>query len=318
VLASLAIVTLIGSLLALVTNLSVALVFRLPWRGPIPLGGQRSELARLETPKMEFPFLALGFGGLLVAQIFLLLATITLGALAGPIQGAIIVVAALWLTGIFVSIIRATSVDPSRQELGPGDPDYDFAVALAKKSGIELRAVQLRSKPPDRGYQAAHGAIVLTHTERSDLNEVERQIILTQWIGELKYSSDTRRQRLILGGTMALMSLTMGWISIARNLHIEALLAVAPTMIPNAWNSWFYSKKASRQSKAIDKFTLQEVGDYLQVQQAISKDFLLTLSPSQRNQMTPREEDEAIHRRLNKLREAATELNIDPATLKLP
>jgi len=318
VLASFVIVTVIGSLLALVTNLSVAIALRLPWQSPISLGANKSELARTESPKLEFPTLAFGFVTLLVAQIIFSLCALTLDALARAVQIAIVVAAAFWILGIFVDLFRASLVHPYPEGLSQGDPDYDFALALARKSGAELKSVRVGSKPPDQGYQAAHGTIVLTQAQRWELTEAERQIVLTQWIGTLKYSSDTRQMRLLFTAAVVVLSLAVCSILVSHKIYGAYALMGLPVQLINAFRSNVNSSRATRESKAIDKFTLEAVGDYAAVQQALSKDVLLTLDPHQLSQLPTREKDQAIYRRLNKLREAAKEMGIEAANQLLP
>ena len=319
-LASLVLVTVIGCLLALVTNMSAAIAFRLPWRGPIPLGGRRNELALLQAPKLTAPFLVLGFGALLAAYAILALAALTLGTLAGPVQGAIIVVAALWFTGILTSIVCASMVDPYQEELMPGDPDFDFAFALAQKSGLALKSLRVVSRPVDRNELAIQGIIALTLLERSDLTDAERQIILTQWVGALRFAKESIRSRLMRGGVILLVVIAAGLVAMDLELRGGAipLIVLLPIHLGNIWSIKFGKQREAVESKKIDKFTLQAMGDYLLVQQAIAKDFLLTLKANKRESMSQRDEDMAVHDRLNLLREAAKELGINPATLQLP
>jgi len=145
-----------------------------------------------------------------------------------------IVVCILALVAIYMGAWRTNLAVPYEMELGPGDPDYDFAFALAVTSCIPIEGVRIVEKLTDRRVCALDGIIALTPIQRSELTEQERQVLLTQWVGAVKFVTDTRRSNIIraVWASLVIFALCLiaiygfGWQRVGAFLVVPSQLSI--------------------------------------------------------------------------------------------
>ena len=304
--ASLVVVALIGGLLALVTNMSVAIAFRLPWRAPemLPRGKVLPVLVEQRAPELRTPFVVFGFCLLSVASVLLAYASSALGALAEPVTAAIVAVAVIWCLGIVAAIVRAAHTIHFAEVLGPGDPDHDWAFAYAENWGIRPTAVYIVDEPVELRHSGRKGVICLTRHQRSELTVQERRIAITQQLAAVKYFESIYPMAFIRGSAMLLTGAVGGLIG------QDVVFAVMPGLVATAIVDFVASHGVSHGLRKIDAFTFQAIGDYEAVERTIVKDFPMTLSSSIRKGMPDAALQRLLKRRINRLRAAALETRV--------
>ena len=271
----------VGCLLAIVADMSVALVLLRGWELALPLSGERRPLAVFPRERLlRGPFLLLGTLALGAAYLVAAVVPISLGGIGWALNTVVLAVASVWASGIVIAVARSYAALTSGPDLLPGDPDYDFVAALATKSNMRFRSMRVIQNGRVEEWPHKTGILVLSEAERLELTPEERQIVLTQRLGTLQYTQSVNKQALIRMAITLLVTLLLGGIVIHFYKHAQPawLLFFGPF-----WNIVIFGHQAKRNKYGLllaDQFALDATGDYAKVEAALRKDFLLNRSAS--------------------------------------
>lgn len=292
---SVALAVFIGGFLAIVTNMGAALVFRLPW----------FRQGRQSIPPTDFRTREFLGGWLALAGAYLLSTGNpgTLGLYATPVMVAIYAVAGLWSASALWHLGRFIGADRYIAELGPGDPDYDYAMALARGKGIHLKGVRTVAKVSEIGQLARRGIIALTESERTILSASDRQVRLAEWVGAVRFLRPLRYQVVVAAllalVLLALAATSMIWSNTVSNLLMLVCQLATVGLVALA------SQRNSRDRLKIDMFILEIFPDYFFVSDSLARNFQLAAAIPN-NLSSPK----VLEARQERLLKAAKELGL--------
>lgn len=263
---SVALAVFIGGFLAIVTNMGAALVFRLPWYRQ----GRRS------IPPTDFRTREFLVGWCALAGAYLLSTGNpgTLGIYATPVMAAIYAVAGLWSASALWHLGRYIGADRYIAELGPGDPDYDYAMALARRNGIQVKAVRTVARVSDIGSLARRGIIALTVSERTLLSETDRQVRLAEWVGSIHFVK-MKPVQIVRAGLMVLAFGTTVLVVSQFLPSSESSTFMFLIQASMAGFAYFASIGNAKKRIEIDKFILNIFPDYFFVSDSLTRNFEL-------------------------------------------
>lgn len=230
----------------------------------------------------------------------------------------------LWslVVGPLVAAIIASRIASRRvnERLTAGDPDYDYAVEVAKKADVKLRRMIVRKSKTVNAFATMFGIVGITSGAREKLSDEERRAVIAHEIGHVK----AQHVPLILLasfvtniGVIALLVGQDDWVkshvpdavySVYRSpLLIWVILPLLAAVILAPFRK--------RAELSADRFALRTVGDYGVMARSLARIHLLNGAPHTRYGF---DEFAASHpslvRRLASLKKAAEELGmfVDP------
>lgn len=201
--------------------------------------------------------------------------------------------------------------------LGPGDPDYDAAIELARNAHVRLRKVEINHN--FKGVNAAatlFGRVFVTDGFREKLTLNERRAILAHEIGHQKRN----HVPFLLFANLAIFAVLL-----VVMVRLDAMVEHGPEWlktlmsgpfifyIPQTIVSLILLSPIRRKAElSADRFALEQTRDYALVATALARVHLLNGSP---HTMTPRDERISSHpslsKRLDALRAVAREMGLD-------
>jgi len=296
VIASLAIAGIIGCLLAIAVKMGVLLAFRLPepW-----LSKKGLPPARPVPTDFRVPAFILGGATIALALFIAIATTETLGGYAGSVILAVYGVAAFWGAGALWHFGRLAIADRFLAVLGPGDPDYDYALALAEQGGVTLKTMWIVAKPDGFVRLANKGIIAITVSEREKLTEQERQVRLAEWIGTMRVNSDHSKPETAI---LALAFLPAVFLILLLGFHPSIGFSILISQIPLQIMIQVRTRTEARMKRKVDRFVLDTFNNYYLVSSAMAV-YTDLASPS------PQTPSRAVKERLDRLRKAADELS---------
>jgi len=302
VLATLVAVGLVGGLLAAVIHVSLPLLFS---RFSTP-GFRR--VWGLDPNDRKFPVApaTLGLVALIAAYGEITLAPASLGTKQGQLYTALVITGSVWASALVWRLGRAILHHDVVESLAQGDPDYDFAFALAKKSGIRLREVRVGKYAIRDSRPVVAGVISLHIRERRDLTEQERQIILTERVAALKFTQSLTLTQGVFGAALILIAALTFLAMYLVNVSFFNLIALAGMALLAHIVDLIQEERFAAGQRKIDLFMLQSVGDFDIVERTV------TAAYTERNRFetsTPRslEPSKSHLERLRNLRSVAEE-----------
>jgi|GEM_PF-6884704 len=201
--------------------------------------------------------------------------------------------------------------------LSEGDPDYDYAMALAAKANVRLRGVKLSKTPITNAAATLFRTIILTDGVREKVSQEERRAIIAHEVGHLKYSHVPVYFLITLGLNVALFTAYFHGQDYMQNTYpgLSDFVRFSPLLL----NMVFFfvirliATPLSRKNElAADRFALESVGSFTVVATALSRIHLVNGSP---HTYVGMDKVVGTHpsllKRIDALRIAATELGME-------
>jgi len=313
VIVSLIVLSILGGILALVAEFSVSLALNRPvfgrrlnpllWRVGVVQGKETLLTGRT---------LSFGFGLLLTAHMVLATFSLSVGAFLWPALSAILTVDVIWLIGILGAITHLPWSRGFKKVLTTGDPDYDYAVLLARMSGIPLQSVGIvRGSVRTRQPKFAR-TICLSQSEREELSEQDRRVLIAERIGALRFIKPASR-----GTVLAAIQTTTLAALLTVVLHgvgvpwLMASLTNAAMFL--VFSCGFHSRLDNGNNDELDRFILEATGDLTTVELAVTNQFAL-MARSEHDSYVSRAARDELSKRLEmrkaNLLSVAQELNL--------
>ena len=308
--APLILVTIVGCALAIVAELSVGLALDLPHLGRSRAFKFRStgDCQGKET-MLTARTLLLGSTLLAIPHLITVYFPLALGPFLEPIQTVILATFIGWLAGIMGGITHLPWARGFERELSKGDPDYDFAIQLAGKSGIRLKSVAI-VKGPIRTRQPRYPkTICLSQNERVNLSDQDREVLIAERVGALRFIKSTplaMLQAAVIAVTVCLLTIYL--INAVGNPRSLNSVPFGTLVLVFAWA--YRSQWDNGESPKLDRFTLQAIGDLATVELAMSNQATLLSRSANPSNANDRELLRLLAARKAGLQSAAEELKL--------
>jgi len=299
-------VTILGCVLAIVTEMSVALALNRPLRAqtlsPILLKAGHSQG---KDTMLSARAVLSGFGMLLAAQLVVTYIPLVLGTFLVPVQTAILVVFVAWMAGLLAAVAQLPFALGFEALLSAGDPDFDYAVQVAKSSGIPLKTVAIVNTTVQTRQPRFAKTIVLSRSERVELSAQDLRVLIAERVGALRFIKPSllataQKGFFVLCGFLLIHALGNPW-------HITSVSTglIAPFII---WTITPWPDR--RMNRELDRFTLGTIGNLNTVDQAITNQFMLVARTSKLSKVQRRELSKLLARRRGSLQTAARDIDI--------
>jgi len=160
-----------------------------------------------------------------------------------------------------------------RKPLGPGDPDFDYAQALAQSANLPSLPVSVvKGLAPSGPIRYFDRAIVLGAKEREDLTDQERRIVIAERLGVLIYVRPVRNlyTRLMISQLVLLSLFAITLSQTTGRMIVPGLLFFAAGCVRLTMRDPI-KNAIDRNQKLADRFTLDIIGDRAQIERSIAR-----------------------------------------------